>query len=298
MRLKLWFAELRAPFLLLTPDIVAFGTALAWMEGYFSVQLFALTLLGATLLHVATNVLNDYFDYVRGIDLYTRRTPFSGGSGLLPAGLLEPRSVYALGVASMIAGMAIGAYLALVVGPWALVIGAIGALTLYTYTPLLTRYLVGEFATGLNFGPLMVLGAYYVQTGRLGLHAFLAGVPIGLGTANLLLLNEFPDVEADARGGRRTLPIVLGKLASAKILAACYVLAFTSMIALTLSGVLPEGALLGLLAALPASKAVKGAMKYPDDIERLIPHMAANIQAALMIPFLMTLGIVIQGILF
>ncbi|HDI86390.1 MAG TPA: prenyltransferase, partial [Candidatus Korarchaeota archaeon] len=155
-----------------------------------------------------------------------------------------------------------------------------------------------EFAAGVNFGPLMVLGAYYVQTGEIKLNPLLASVPIGLGVANLLLLNEFPDVDADARGGRRTIPIVLGRRAAARVLAACYALAFALIPTLILAGVLPAGAVLGVLAALPALKAVRGALKYFDDVERLIPAMAANIQAALMIPFLMTLGIVAQGILF
>ncbi len=297
MGIKVWLAELRIPFLLLTPDIVAFGAALAWFRGHFDPILFAVTVVGALLLHVAVNVLNDYFDYVGGVDLHTQRTPFSGGSGILPAGLLNPRSVYSLGVASLMCGLAVGAYLTLVVGPWVLALGLIGAATAYLYTPILTKLGVGEIFTGLNFGPLMVLGAYYVQTGRLDLEGFLAGVPIGLLVSNLLLLNEFPDVEADAKGGRRTLPIMVGRPAAARIFAVVHALAFLSLGALVVSGVLPVGALLGLVGALPAFKAVSGALRHPEEVEALIPYMGANVQATLITPLLATIGMVIQGLL-
>ncbi len=297
MGVRVWLTEVRVPFLLLTPDVVSLGAALAWYRGSFSPALFAFTLVGALLLHVAVNVLNDYFDYVSGVDLHTRRTPFSGGSGVLPAGLLEPKSVYALGVAFLAGGLAVGAYLTLAVGPWVLALGLAGAATAYLYTPLLTRLGVGELFTGLNFGPLMVLGSYYVQTGRIDLAGLLAGVPVGLLTSNLLLLNEFPDVEADARGGRRTLPIMIGRKSSAQVFAATHALAFLSLVTLAASGVLPEGALLGLIGAVPALKAVSGALRHADEVERLVPYMAANVQATLLTPLGTTLGIVLQGAL-
>ncbi len=297
MGLRVWLAELRAPFLLLTPDVVAFGTALAWVRGYFSPLLCAVTVLGALLLHMAVNVLNDYFDYVGGVDLHTKRTPFSGGSGILTAGLLNPKSVYSLGVASLLGGLAVGAYLALTVGPWVLALGLVGAATAYLYTPVLTKLGVGELSTGLNFGPLMVLGAYYVQTGRMDLEGFLAGIPLGLLIANLLLLNEFPDVEADARGGRRTLPILVGRPAAARIFAAVHILAFLSLAALVASGVLPVGALLGIVGAFPAFKASSGALRHSEEIEALVPFMAANVQATLITPLLATVGVVVQGLL-
>ncbi len=297
MGVKVWLAELRVPFLLLTPDIVAFGSVLAWSRGHFDLRLFAITVIGALMLHVAVNVLNDYFDYVSGVDLHTKRTPFSGGSGILPAGLLSPKSVHSLGVASLLGGLAVGAYLALTVGPWVLALGLVGAATAYLYTPVLTRLGVGELSTGLNFGPLMVLGAYYVQTGRMDLEGFLAGIPIGLLVANLLILNEFPDVEADARGGRRTLPILVGRPAAARIFAAVHVLAFLLLAALVTSGVLPVGSLLGLVGAFPAFKAISGALRHSEEIEALVPFMAANVQATLITPLLATVGVVVQGLM-
>src|SRR4030042_5008663 len=98
MKLKVWFAETRPQFLLLSVVLAFLANAVAWNDGYFHLGHALLAFLGLLLCHIGVNVLNDYFDYRSGIDLKTRRTPFSGGSGILPAGLLGARSVYLFGV--------------------------------------------------------------------------------------------------------------------------------------------------------------------------------------------------------
>ena len=97
-KLKFWLMEPRPPFLLLTVCLVFLGTSIAWHNGFFNLLYFALALGGTLLAHMSVDVLNDYFDYKSGLDLDTERTPFSGGSGLLPGGQLNPRSVYILGL--------------------------------------------------------------------------------------------------------------------------------------------------------------------------------------------------------
>ena len=110
MKLKVWLLETRPQFLLLSVVLVLLGTAISWHEGYFDLLKFVLTLIGLLLAHSSVNILNDYFDYKSGIDLETTRTPFSGGSGILPAGLLKPKGVYIYGVGCLIAALTIGIY--------------------------------------------------------------------------------------------------------------------------------------------------------------------------------------------
>jgi 1,4-dihydroxy-2-naphthoate octaprenyltransferase len=90
MSFKTLFLETRPQFLLLSPILVFLGMGIALYEGYFCLSHFLLCMVGLTLLHASVNVLNDYSDYKSGIDLKVNRTPFSGGSGLLPAGAISP----------------------------------------------------------------------------------------------------------------------------------------------------------------------------------------------------------------
>ena len=101
LSLKTWFTETRPNFLLLTPICFSVGLGVAFSEGYFNLFRTILGLIGAMLAHISVNVLNDYFDFRSGLDLKTKRTPFSGGSGILPSGLLHPKGVYFLGITSL-----------------------------------------------------------------------------------------------------------------------------------------------------------------------------------------------------
>ena len=125
-----------------------------------------LTLVGALLAHISVNVLNDYFDYRSGIDLATKRTPFSGGSGILPAGLLTPQGALLLGLGSLVGVGAIGIYFTIDRGWEILPLGIVGMLVVYLYTTYITKSpLLCAIAPGLGFGPLMVVGTYFAQTG-------------------------------------------------------------------------------------------------------------------------------------
>ncbi len=101
-KLKILFLETRPHFLLLTPVCVFLGIAAAVYHGYFNPIHAVLVLVGSTFAHASVNVFNDYYDYVRGTDLLTKRTPFSGGSGFLPAGIIKPKEALALAIALLL----------------------------------------------------------------------------------------------------------------------------------------------------------------------------------------------------
>ncbi len=295
--LKIWLLETRPQFLLLTPVCVFTGVAASLYQGYpFNVLYFVLAFVGALFAHVSVNVLNDYFDYRSGVDLKAKRTPFSGGSGVLPAALLEPRKVFLLGMGSLCLVVAIGIYFLWVYGLSMLPIGLLGVALVFFYTPYITRLtgiteLVGP---GLGFG-LMVLGTYFTQAGAYSAMAIVVTGVAGLLIANLLLLNEFPDVEADRSAGRRHIPIVFGREKAAKVYCLLLASAYALILAGAVAGILPWLALLGL-ATLPLGiKAMKGALRYHSNTSALVPYLGTNVFVVLLTPLLMSVGILIWG---
>jgi len=291
--LKTWFLELRPPFLLLAVVLVPIGTAVAWHQGSFSLPYFLLAWVGTVLAHISVNVLNDYFDYRSRLDFHTQRTPFSGGSGILTAGLLEPTKVYILGVTSLFVAALIGAYFMTVRGWGLLPILLLGGLAAYFYTPFFSRWYVGELLAGLGLGTLVVSGAYFVQTGGYRWEALVVALPPGFLTANLLLLNEFPDLEADRKVGRRNLVMALGTKKASWLYAALVAATYLCIILGVTFHWMPLPVLVGLLTLPVAFKAVQGALQHHDDIPKLVPALGANVITILGTDLLLTVGYVL-----
>jgi 1,4-dihydroxy-2-naphthoate octaprenyltransferase len=293
---RAWFLETRPSFLLLVPVCVLIGVATAVYDTReLNVLHFGLAFLGALLAHISVNVLNDYSDYQTGIDLNTRKTPFSGGSGILPAGLLSSRKVFIFGMACLLAVAAIGAYFIYEYTWRILPIGVLGILVVYFYTTHLTKDpLLCAIAPGLGFGPLMVLGIYFTQTGEYTLSAGLASMIPGFLVSNLLLLNQFPDLEADRAGARRHLLITIGRERSAKVYAGLILATYVWLVFSVAFKELPWGALLGLLTLPLGIQAVRGVLRYSEDIDNLIPFMGRNVMVTLLTPLLAGVGVLIS----
>ncbi len=296
MKLKLWFFETRPHFLLLSFVLIFLGTTIAWYDGFFNLYYSLLALLGLLLLHISTNVLNDYYDYKSGIDLMTRRTPFSGGSGILPAMLLEPNHVFYFGISCFLLAVPIGAYFAWITS-WQLVpILIVGAIFTLFYTPYLTRLFWPELVAGLGLGTLPVIGAYFVQTETYTLPAVIAAVPSGILVHNLLFLNEFPDTEADRKAGRRTLPIILGKSKASKLYAVLTIMVYLWIIGGVATDFLPPNTLIGLLTLPLAVKAIKGAINYNEE-KKFLPALGANIMVVLLTQVLLGIGYIVAKVI-
>jgi len=277
---KVLFLETRPQFLLLSVILAFLGTTVAWHDGYFQWGHALLAGFGLVLTHISVNTLNDYFDYRSRIDLNTPRTPFSGGSGLLPAGRVSPRQALWLGIISLLIALVIGIYFIAVKGILLLPLLIVAALCVVLYTPLILRTPAPEWAAGLGLGFLPVMGLYFAQSGVYTFHAFAASVPSGILVYNLLLLNEFPDVEADRGGGRRTLPIIAGKGAAHAVFTGMTILVYLWIAAWAAAGVMPLLSLAALLTLPLAFKAVRGARKY-NDMNSLVPAMASNVMMIL-----------------
>ena len=287
------FGPMRLPFLILTPACVALGAASAHYAGD-PIQLghFALALLGGVLAHVAVNALNEYEDYRSGLDLRTERTPFSGGSGTLPAA--PERLHYALVTALVSAALvlAIGLYFTWLRGRDILPLGLLGLVVILAYTRWLTRsVLLCLIAPGLGFGTLMVLGTQFALTGQYTLTALAASfVPFFL-VSNLLLINQFPDVEADRSVGRRHLLVVAGPRVAAWVYAAFLAATYATVIAGWYTGLFPVLALIALATVPLAVSTAIGALRHGTDIPALIPHLGRNVLICIATPMLLATGL-------
>ena len=267
----------RAPFLLLPVTLVAAGAAAAAYDGRASVLASALALIGLVALHAAVNAFNEASDMKTGIDLHTTRTPFSGGSGTLPSGAMSPRGAVIVGSVGSAIGLVIGVYFLWRIGWWPLAaIMVLGAVSVLIYTNVFARSGVGEFFAGLGLGLLPVIGAALVQDGVIGPAAWAAGIPAFFMTFNLLLLNEFPDEQADRAGGRRNLVLLLGRKGAARVYAGAVIATPVAIAAAVVMGALPAPALIGILPCWFAVPAVRWALSQPGEPVP-IPAMAGNV---------------------
>jgi len=308
MKLKVWFLETRPQFLLLSVVLAFLGNCIAWYDitqdgGVFHLGYALLAFFGLLLCHISVNVLNDYFDYRSGIDLEAKRTPFSGGSGVLPAALLKPGQVFWFGLVSLLVAVPIGIYFVIARGWQLLPLLVVGAVCVLLYTPVLTRLRWPEWAPGVGLGALPVLGTYFVQTAAYTLPAVIASIPSGILVHNLLLLNEFPDAEADKKAGRKTLPIVIGKSKAWVVYSALTILVYLWIIGWVvaeLTGLVTKGippyCLIALLTLPLAIKAIQGARKH-DEMSQLVPAMANNVLVVLLTQLLLGIGYILARVL-
>ena len=286
---------MRVPFLILTPACVSVGVGTAvWTTGTVSVFHIILILAGAICAHISVNAFNEYFDFKSGLDFKTERTPFSGGSGTLPENPGMAHIALSTGLITFTITGLIGIYFLYIRGLYLLPLGLLGLFLLFAYTPWLTRNpILCLIVPGLGFGPLMVMGTDFVLTGAYSLTAFIASlVPFFL-VSNLLLLNQFPDVEADRSIGRKHFPIVIGNHASSFIYGAFLLLAYLSILFGVMLNLLPKVSLIGLFTTVIAVPAFVGALRYSGDAKRLIPYMGLNVIINIVTPALIAAGLFI-----
>ncbi|MFC1943164.1 prenyltransferase [Chloroflexota bacterium] len=293
--MKKWLMVIRAPFLPLSVVLAFLGTCIAWYYDAFHLGYALLAFFGLLLAHISVDVLNEYDDYKSGIDLETQRTPFSGGSGALPAGLISPKQALWLGIASFIVIVPIGIFFSITSGWLLLPLLLIAAVLILLYTPLILKTRWPEWAPGLGMGTLPVLGAYFVQTGEYTWPLVIASIPSGILVHNLLLLNEFPDVEADRKAGRKTSPITMPGNGASIFYSVTTAVVYLWIIGAVVAGQMPVFSLIALLTIPFAIKAIRGALKH-QDMGKLVPAMANNVQVVLLTQLLLGIGYILARV--
>lgn len=288
---------MRLPFLPLTPICVLLAVAAAGYGGQvIDVQSVWLALIGAIAASIAVNAFNEYVDFRNGLDLQTIRTPFSGGSGTLPAHPELARPTLIMATLSLSTVVVIGVWFLLEHGLALLPIGLAGVLLVAFYSTWVVHHpVICLLAPGFGFGTLMVIGTAWVATGAFTATAFAASlIPFFL-VSNLLLLNQFPDLDADRAVGRKTLPIAIGARSSSYVYLAFVILGAASLVASIGMRWLPPQSSVGLIGFALAIPVFVGARRYGEDIDRLKPFMALNTIICLVTPLLAAAGLYFAG---
>lgn len=274
----------RLPFLTATLVPILIGIAIAATHGLFNPLTALLTVIGGSFIQIGLNVANDVFDTTQGADeVNVTPTKFSGGSRVIQYGLVSLSQMKMVASAAYLAGIAIGLVLLLLSGSVALLLIGVAGVVIsleYTAPPLRLVYRgMGELAVALGFGPLMLVGAYVVQSrGELAWEPFAASIPIGLLVALILYVNEIPDRRGDTTAGKRTLPVRLPRETVVRGYEATVATAYAATVIGVAAGVLPLPAL-AILLTIPLARQVRDGLRPNyDNPYLLMGVMATNIK--------------------
>ena len=255
-----------------------------------------MTLIGIIAMNAGLNMSNDYFDHLSGNDEVNQElTPFSGGSRTIQEGILSAKQVLIWSLLFTLIGITIGLYLVIARGWLLLWLGIAGVfIALFTSAPpIKLNYLghgLGELATFIGSGPLIVVGSYYVQTQQATWAALWTSIPVGLLGAALIWINEFPDYEADKATKKNTLVVLLGRQRAVWGYVALLVVVYLVIVAGVELGFLPYALLLVLLTMPLAYKAIRGVTRFHSSTLELIPTQATTIQLYLATALLLCVG--------
>ena len=296
MMLRTIISTTRPTFLLLTPAVLALAYAISyWQQGFIDVTLSVLIFIAALSAHISVNTFNEYHDFRSGLDMTTIRTPFSGGSGGLPKNPSAATLVLFVAWITLTITIIIGLYFISVYGLTLLPLGLLGSILIISYTGWITKKpWLCMLTPGLAFGPIFIVGSDFVLTGSYSVTALIASLPIFFLVNNLLLLNQFPDEQADQQVGRNHIVIQYGKKFSSQLLIVFYILAYLTLILAVVLKVLPAEALLGLLSIVFAIKSSHILLTNHQNIAGLLLAMALNVAVTLLTPLLIALGIVLS----
>ncbi|HJY10805.1 MAG TPA: prenyltransferase [Nitrososphaeraceae archaeon] len=288
-----WLRVIRIRFLLASVIAVSNGLAISYWKYHTIDPIYAvLTYVGVIFLHASVDLLNDYWDYKRGIDIATKRTKFSGGTGVLPENLLAPRTVYIAGLVFLILGASIGAYFILVRGVAIAIILGFAVIAIYFYSTRIVNAGLGELFVAIK-GAMIVLGSLYVQNAVLEPAAIYGGAIVGILSATVLFINSFPDYEADKSKGRRTLVIILGRKTSSTIFPMFMIAAYALIVGGIFFGLTTVYSLISFISMPFAIKSAVSLRKDPQGIDNIVPAMASTVTYSRITGFLLALGYIL-----
>lgn len=291
--LSTWLRVIRIRFLLASVIAVSNGLAISYWKYNTIDPIYAiLTYVGVIFLHASIDLLNDYWDYKRGIDIATKRTKFSGGTGVLPENLLAPRTVYIAGLVFLILGASIGAYFILVRGVAIAIILGFAVIAIYFYSTRIVNAGLGELFVAIK-GAMIVLGSLYVQNAVLEPAAIYGGAIVGILSATVLFINSFPDYEADKSRGRRTLVIILGRKTASTIFPMFIIAAYALIAGGIFFGLTKVYSLMSFVSMPFAIKSALSLRKDPQGIDNIVTAMASTVTYSRITGFLLALGYIL-----
>ncbi len=292
--MKAYIKALRAPFLAGSIMPVLIGTSFAFSGKHFSFFNFILALIGVAALHLSSNLLNDYYDS-RGSDpINLRVTPFSGGSRVIQDGELKARTILMMSIFFLLITLVAAIWLMRRGRPLVLPIGLLGLFAGWSYSAPPFQFMSrgwGEILIFFAFGPLITLGANYVNSGALSPEAFALGFPQGFLITGVIWINQFPDYEADKEVGKKNLVVRLGPGISRYLY--CLIMAFSFIAIIFLIGIMGTSYLIMIaFISFPLTfRAMKIAWREYLSHDALIPAQALTIQTVIAQGLLISFGL-------
>jgi 1,4-dihydroxy-2-naphthoate octaprenyltransferase len=288
---RAWLLAIRPKTLPAAVSPVVVGAALARSDGAFALLPALAALVGALLLQIGTNLANDYFDYVKGVDIEGRKGPARAAQ----SGLLSLPALQAGIVVTFTAAAAVGLYLVAIGGWPILVLGTAALLSAVAYTggPFPIGYHgLGDLFVFLFFGLAGVCGTYYVQALALTPAAVLAGAAVGALTTAILVVNNLRDIDTDRQTGKRTLAVVLGPGATRLEYLLLLIVAYAIPVVLWASGQSAAWVLLPWLTA-PLALRLHGSIRQTTAGAALNKALAGTANLDLAFSALFALGLVL-----
>ena len=277
MILSVWLRVIRVRFLLASVIAVSVGLAVNWRQNSIVDPLDAvLTFAGVLALHASVDLLNDYWDYKRGIDTATKRTKMSGGTGVLPEGLLKPSSVYRAGIGFLILGSVIGFYFVITDGIIIAMILGFAILSIYFYSTKIVDSGLAEFFVAVK-GTMIVLGTYFIQSNQITIESVLGGIVVGVLSSLVLFIASFPDHDADKSKGRKTLIIAIGKENATSLFWIFPIISYFVIILGIFIGVFPIISLITLFSLPLIVKAGLGLKRNFNSVDEIVPYMSSTL---------------------
>lgn len=290
---KLMWQMTRPHTLTATFSPVILGTVLAMSESKINWLLFVAMMTACLALQIATNLFNEYYDFKRGLD--TADSTGIGG-GIVRHGL-QPKNVLTIAVVLYVLAAIIGIYICLNSSWWLALIGLLGMAIGYLYTggPLPIAYTpFGELFSGASMGIGFVLIAFFVQTQTLTLQSLLISIPIGILVGAINMSNNIRDMEEDKKGGRKTLPILLGKKKALLVLSSAFAISYLWLVCLVMTGYISSWAFVVFLTVKKPFKAIQGFRKGSAEPQYMRIAMKATALTTTFFGFLLTVGLLIS----
>ena len=271
-RLRAWWKASRPPYYIATIVPLMAGWMLAVRDGAArQVGLFLLINLYSLMVHFATNLANDYFDHLQGTD----SDGSIGGSRMLQAGLITTGELRASLLVLYFGSFFLAVGYMTVTDMWILspfVALSIFSSIFYTAPPIRYGYHgLGELFVGINMGPVMVLGTYWIMAGHPSWEAVFISLPIGIMVAGILYFQSIPDMETDKAAGKMTITVRLGREGAFKWLIIQWMAVYLLILILAVSKVLSSVAIASLL-TLPILSRLLKIMPAIDDWQELDRH--------------------------
>jgi len=292
--LSYWLRAIRIRFLLASVIAVSLGLAVTWWHsGTIDIFQAALTMAGVIALHASVDLLNDYWDFKRGIDTRTKRTGMSGGTGVLPEGLLKPKSVYNAGILFLVAGGLIGGYFVVLHGVVIGVILAFAIMSIYFYSTKIVNWGLAEVFVAVK-GTLIVMGTYYIQNSELTDVVVLSGIVVGVLSSLVLFVASFPDHDADKEKGRRTLVILAGRQKAVSIFYIFPIISYGIIIGCVAMSIIPVFCMISLVAIPVVISSIRKLKSSISDEDKIIPAMKSTLTFSRIAGALFVIGFLIQ----